>query len=91
MNINWKLRFKNKATLLTLILAIVAFVYQILGIVGVTVPISQDQVTQIIGLVINVLVGLGIVVDPTTAGVGDSNSALAYTEPNGASTNGGLQ
>lgn len=91
MNINWKLRFKNKATLLTLILAIVAFIYQILGIVGVTVPISQDQVTQIIGLVINVLVGLGIVVDPTTAGVGDSNSALTYTEPNGASTNGGLQ
>jgi len=81
MKINWKLRFKNKATLLAIILAAIAFVYQILGIFGVTAPISQDQAIQISGLIINVLVGLGIVVDPTTAGTSDSTQAMTYIEP----------
>lgn len=78
---NWKLRLQNKATLTTLILAIVAFVYQILGLFGVVPAISQNDVINLIGLVINLLVTLGIVVDPTTSGVTDSAQAMTYTEP----------
>ena len=78
---NWKLRFKNKATLITLIGAVVAFIYQILGIFNVTAPISQDQITQIVGLLLNILVGLGILVDPTTKGISDSALAKSYEEP----------
>lgn len=78
---NIKLRLKNKTTLLAIVLAAVAFVYQILGILGVAIPISQDAVIQIVGIVINLLVGLGILVDPTTAGVGDSARAMTYEEP----------
>ena len=78
---NWKLRLQNKATLTTLILAIVAFVYQMLGLFGVVPAISQNDVINLIGLVINVLVTLGIVVDPTTSGVTDSAQAMTYTEP----------
>jgi phi LC3 family holin len=81
MNINWKLRFKNTATITALAAAIVAFVYQILGIVGVTAPISQDNIMQAVGLVINVLVALGILVDPTTDGIADSAQAQGYVEP----------
>ena len=81
MNINWKLRFKNKTTLAALLAVIVAFVYQVLGIVGVTPPVSEDQVTQIIGLIMNILVGLGVIVDPTTAGLKDTNQAMEYTSP----------
>lgn len=79
--INWKLRFKNKATLIAIIGATVAFIYQILGLVGVVPPISEAEVNQVIGLVINMLVALGILTDPTTAGISDSDRALCYDEP----------
>lgn len=72
---NFKLRLKNKATLTALIAAAVAFVYQILGIVGVIPAISQSDITQLIGIVINLLVGLGVVVDPTTQGIRDGVKA----------------
>lgn len=76
MNINWKLRLQNKATLTTIILAIVAFIYQTLGLFGVVPSISQDTIINLVGLVINLLVGFGIVVDPTTSGVSDSKLAM---------------
>lgn len=81
MKINWKLRFQNKTTLTALVMALVALVYQVLGVFGVVPRVSQDQVTTIISMVINVLCLLGIVVDPTTAGVGDSTQALSYDTP----------
>lgn len=79
--INWKLRLKNKNTLISLITVIIAFIYQILAIVGVTVPITQDQVLQVATLIITVLAAYGIVIDPTTQGVSDSNEALERVEP----------
>ena len=81
MHINWKVRLQNKTWLLAMLAAIVAFVYQLLGLLGVVPAVSQDQVTQLIGLVINILVALGIVVDPTTSGVTDSTRALHYDKP----------
>ena len=81
MNINWKLRLQNKTTLTTLILAIIAFVYQILGIFGIVPGIDQNTMVNTCGLIINLLVAVGIVVDPTTAGISDSTKALEYTEP----------
>ena len=78
---NLKLRLKNKATLLALILAAVSFVYQVCGIIGIVPPVSEDSITQMIGAVLNVLVGLGVLVDPTTAGVTDSVQAMAYDSP----------
>ena len=81
MKINWKLRLKNKAVFLSLLGCVVAFAYQILGILGLTVPISEDQATQVIGLLVNLLVGVGVLVDPTTKGTCDSQKALDYEEP----------
>lgn len=83
MNINWILRLKNKATLTALIAAALAFGYQVAGIFGIVPPVSQDAVAQAAMLVVNLLVALGVVVDPTTAGVGDSSRAMEYTEPKG--------
>lgn len=81
MNINWKLRLKNKATLTALVMALVALVYQVLGVFGVVPRVSQDQATTIISMAINILCLLGIVVDPTTAGVSDSVRAMSYDKP----------
>lgn len=83
MNINWVLRLKNKATLTALIAAVLAFGYQAAGILGFVPPVSQDALAQAAMLLVNLLVALGVVVDPTTAGIGDSERAMNYTEPKG--------
>lgn len=80
MKINWKLRFLNKTTLVSLAVAVIAFIYQVLGIFGVVSPISQDTVTNLIMTIINILAVLGIIIDPTTKGISDSVRAQGYTE-----------
>ena len=81
MNINFILRLKNKATLIPLITVTVAFVYSVLGLFNIVPSVGQDQIQQVLVMLVELLAGLGIVVDPTTEGVGDSEQALEYTEP----------
>ena len=83
MKINWLLRLKNKTTLTALVVAVIALVYQVLGVIGVVPSISESEIeiTEIAGVAINLLVMLGIVTDPTTTGVSDSNRAMQYNEP----------
>ena len=66
-----KKRLKNKTFIVTMAVAIIAFIYQILGIIGVVPTVAQDQVTELVMLVVNILVGLGVLVDPTTPGITD--------------------
>ncbi|QHI71468.1 phage holin [Aminipila terrae] len=82
MKINWKLRIKNKTTFAALMACIVTLVYQILGILGITIPVSQDEIIQAISVILNLLVTLGVLVDPTTEGTSDSPRALTYNRPN---------
>lgn len=79
--INWKLRLKNKTTLLAIVTAVIALVYQVLGMLGIVPGVSQSEVVQTIGLIINILAMVGIVTDPTTQGVSDSDRALGYDKP----------
>ena len=81
MKINWKLRLQNKATLTAIVLAVIALGYQILGVIGAVPSISQDSIVEVSGMIINLAMLLGIVTDPTTAGVIDSTQAMTYTEP----------
>lgn len=81
MKINWKVRFKNKTWLVTFLIAILAFVYQILGMFDIVPAITQDMATQLIAAVVNILVAVGVVIDPTTAGASDSEQALKYDKP----------
>lgn len=81
MKINWKVRMQNKTWLLAFLGAIVTFIYQLLGMLGVVPAISEDLATQVIGIAVNLLVALGIVQDPTTAGISDSSRALDYDSP----------
>lgn len=82
MKINWKLRFQNKATLMSIIVAIIALVYQILALLKIVPAVSQSQIIEVVSMVVNILVLLGIVVDPTTEGVSDSERAMNYKKPN---------
>ena len=79
--INWKQRLKNKTTLLAIVTAVIALVYQVLGMLGIVPGVSQSEVVQTVGLIINILAMVGIVTDPTTQGVSDSDRALEYDKP----------
>ena len=79
--INWYVRFQNKAFVVAFCTAVIAFTYQILGMFGIVPPVAEDTIFQFVAIVANLLVGLGILVDPTTNGVVDSVRAMTYTEP----------
>lgn len=83
MKINWKVRFRNKTWFVTFMGAVLTIVYQILGMVGISAPVSQDALTNILMMVVNLLVLLGVIIDPTTNGITDSTRALTYDKPNG--------
>ena len=89
--INWKLRLKNKATLVALCVIALTVVYQMLGWCGITPGVTQDAVQNVIELIVKALVLLGVVVDPTTAGAGDSTQALGYDAPASDDTKGAAQ
>ena len=64
-------RFKNKTFLLALATCIVTFVYQILGLFGITTQISESEVINFVGIIANILVSLGVIINPTTPGIRD--------------------
>lgn len=79
--INWKVRFQNGAFLLTFIGAAISLIYTVLGIFDIVPSVTQNNITDIAATVVQLFVMLGIVTDPTTSGVSDSEQALSYTVP----------
>lgn len=78
MKINWKARFKNKTFLITFIALLISFVYQMLGLFDIVPSISEDSIVNFLTIIINILATLGVVVDPTTDGIKDSDRAMTY-------------
>lgn len=83
MKINLKARIKNKVFWLTMIPAICVLISQMLCLFGIELDLSgiSEQLKEIIETIFLVLGVFGVVVDPTTKGVSDSERALHYTEP----------
>lgn len=81
MAINWKVRFKNKVWVASVVALLVAFVYDGLALLGIAPTVDQNTVLALAETLLKVLVALGVLVDPTTAGLNDSQQALHYTEP----------
>lgn len=79
--LNWKLRLQNKATLSTLATTTITAIYALLAVFGVVPSITQDQIMDAVVVVISLLADFGILIDPTTAGVRDSERAMNYTSP----------
>ena len=81
--INWKVRFRNKNFWLAIIPAIILLVQAVTNVFGITVNLDDAGVKLIavVNALFVVLAILGIVEDPTTEGIGDSNRALNYDEP----------
>ena len=81
--INWKIRLMNKQFWVSVIPAIALVVQAIAAVFGWTLDFSNliGKLIAVVDAMFALLVILGIVVDPTTAGVGDSKRAMGYEEP----------
>lgn len=79
--VNWKVRFKNKVWLTSFFAAILTFVYTMLGMFDVYPEITKNDIGEIINSLLMFLSLMGVIVDPTTAGIYDSARALGYEEP----------
>ena len=84
MQINWTVRLKNKTFWLALIPALLLLAQVVAAVFGYELHIDAlgDKLTAVINALFAVLAILGVVTDPTTAGVSDSDRAMTYTEPN---------
>ena len=81
--INWKVRIKNRLFWAEAIPAVALVVQAVAAVFGWQLDFSTlvGKLLAVVDAVFALLVILGIVVDPTTAGVSDSNRAMSYTEP----------
>ena len=75
--INWRIRLRNKTFWLTLVPLLVLLTQQ-LGLNWV-----PENWESIFTTVMTISTVVGIINDPTTAGIKDSEQALAYSEPKG--------
>lgn len=81
MKMNWKVRFKNKVWLGMFLSLIVGFIFNLLKMFEVYPPFTENTVMNIINQALTFLGLIGVIVDPTTAGIEDSNRAMGYDEP----------
>lgn len=83
MKINLIARIKNKSFWLSFIPAVLLLVQVIAAVFGYTLDLGDlgNKLLDVVNALFAVLCLLGIVVDPTTAGISDSEEALSYTEP----------
>ena len=78
MKINLKVRLKNKMFVLSASALVVSFVYQMLSAFDKVPKITESEITGLITKVVNILAFLGVLVDPTTEGINDSERAMSY-------------
>lgn len=81
--INWLVRIKNRNFWLTLIPAVLLLIQVVVAPFGYQwdFGVLDEQLAAIINAIFAVLVILGVVNDPTTDGIADSNQALTYNAP----------
>ena len=82
-NINWIVRIKNKAFWVALIPAVLLLIQVIAAVFGYTFDLGDlgNKLLAVVNAVFGVLTILGVVTDPTTDGITDSDQALTYTTP----------
>ena len=78
MQINWKVRLRNKTWLASVLALVVSFVYDLLSMADVVPPLSEDWLMSLIQTILTLLTALGVVIDPTTDGAADSDRAMTY-------------
>ena len=81
--INWNVRLRNKKFVLAIISAIILLVQAVGKMFGLHLNLSNfsDNIVDVVNSIFGILAVLGVVVDPTTHGISDSDRALEYNKP----------
>ncbi|MDY3781356.1 MAG: phage holin [Candidatus Faecousia sp.] len=81
--INWKVRVRNINFWLTMIPAVLLLIQTVAALFGFTLNLGDigDKLVAVVNAVFGLLAILGIVNDPTTKGLADSQRALKYDTP----------
>ena len=81
--INWRVRLKNKAFWIGFIPALLLLVQVAAAVFGFTLNLDWlgERLLAVVNAAFALLAILGVVADPTTAGVSDSTQALTYNTP----------
>lgn len=81
--INWKVRMANKTFWLSLIPAVLLLVQVVASVFGFTLDLGElgNKLLEVVNALFAVLAILGVVNDPTTAGMADSQRAMSYETP----------
>lgn len=84
MKINWTVRIKNKAFWVAIIPAVLMLIQCVASLLGFSLDLGTlgEKLKEVIEAAFLVLGILGIVNDPTTKTLNDSERAMNYTEPN---------
>ncbi|MDD6050354.1 MAG: phage holin [Clostridiales bacterium] len=78
MKINWKVRLRNKTWLASVIALGISFIYDLLSMLDIVPSLSEDWLLSLCQTLLTLLTALGVVIDPTTEGAGDSDRAMTY-------------
>ena len=81
MKVNWTVRFKNGVWLASFLCSLVTFVYNVLAMFDIFPVITENTIIQIINNILLFLSMIGVITDPTTKGLNDSQRAMSYEEP----------
>ena len=83
MKINWRVRVKNKVFWMAFIPAVLVLIKAVGNLFGFSIELVdiESNLIDVVESVFLVLAIVGVVADPTTSGVGDSENALTYTAP----------
>ena len=83
--INWKVRLKNPTFWTGLIGVLATLAISVAHLLGVDIAEVvngwQSALVALVTAIFGILALVGVVTDPTTSGVSDSNQALTYTKP----------
>lgn len=84
-NINWKVRIKNKNFWIAAVSALFLLIQAVLAPFGYDwdFVVLNQQIAAIINALFALLAIIGVVNDPTTEGLADSDRALKYDKPAG--------
>ena len=82
MRINWKVRFRNKVWLRLFIVATLGLAYKAMATFGIAPKIEQQALIDLFDMLLGILLLLGVITDPTTKGIGDSDLAMTYGRDN---------
>lgn len=82
MKINWKVRIRNGVFLASSAALLVSFLYDVLALLGIVPGVEEQTVLALCETVLKILAMAGIITDPTTKGLSDSDRAMTYKHPN---------